>query len=104
MAGVLPLGPLLLSTFLPPSPHPKGWSIRHPASACLCGNRWKLHVLNKTAAPGLELLSPVYAPNLPSGEGGSLPRLAVPAGVGQKAPTGRVFAGWLAPLSDLSGG
>lgn len=65
MGGFAPLQPPLLAPLLPPSPPPKGWSRRHPASVCLCGNRWKLHILNKTATTGLEPLSPVYAPNLP---------------------------------------
>lgn len=64
MGGFAPLQPPLLAPLLPPSPPPKGWSIRHPASVCLRGNRWKLPILNKTEAAGLEPLSPVYAPNL----------------------------------------
>lgn len=63
----VPLRPPLLSPLLPPSPPPKGWSIRHPASLCLCGNRCKLHIFNKTAAPGLCLF---MLPTCPPARGG----------------------------------
>lgn len=106
MGGFLPLRPPLLSPLLPPSPPPKGWSIRHPASLCLRGNRWKLHILNKTAAPRLEPLSPVYAPGgggVPSGGGNPSPgpqhRWVRAAGT-----DGAGISGRLAPLSDVSRG
>lgn len=64
--------------------------------------------LKQTAAPGLEPLSPVYAPNLPLGMGGDVcppPRARGAVGVrAAGAPTARVIAGRLSPLSDASGG
>lgn len=64
--------------------------------------------LKQTAAPGLEPLSPVYAPNLPLGMGGDVcppPRARGAVGVrAAGAPTARVIAGRLSPLSDASRG
>lgn len=64
--------------------------------------------LKQSAAPALEPLSPAYAPNLPPGVGGGVcppPRARGAVRVrAVGAPTARVIAGRVSPLSDASRG